>query len=527
MFFGCPNLSVQRGGAKARWDAIKKSECGIGRVSVRFIIMEKTMSDYHFSKSRYCCGVQCPRMLWLKENMPGEYDAGAENQAVFATGNEVGGLAMGLFGDYTEVPHSESLSDMILETQRLLDDGAGNVCEASFSHDGCFCSVDILRNLGGKKVELYEVKSSTEVKDVYKHDVSYQHYVLTKLGFDVRKVCLVHINNQYVRHGALELDKLFAIEDLTAVAKGKLGEVERNIAKFRECLAQEAEPERKVGAQCSDPYPCGFWAHCAVDMPRDGTPTVWDVANLRNKQSYYDNGYITFAQLYGAGVLAGKQLQQVEVELKDLPPQIDAKSIAVFLGTLSYPLYFLDFETFNPAIPLYDGSSPYQQIVFQYSLHYIEKEGGELRHKECLAYPGSDPRRQIAEQLCRDIPRDVCTVAYNMGFEKGQIRGLADLCPDLRDHLMNIQGNIKDIMIPFQKRWYYTKEMRGSYSIKAVLPALFPDEPSLDYHNLKGVHNGGEASSTFLAMLNMGKRRNWKNGGSIFCATASLTPSPW
>ena len=459
----------------------------------------------HFSKSRYCSGVQCPKILWLRQNMPEEFDDGVMNQAILSAGNDVGDLAMGLFGEYTEVPYSEHLSEMIPATQKLIEEGVKNICEASFSYDGCFCSVDILRNLGGNKVELYEVKSSTSVKWIYEHDVSYQYYVMTKLGYEVQKACLVHINNQYVRHGELELDKLFAISDLTETAKEKFNEVDENIKKFRAYLEQKEEPECDIGGQCSDPYECGYWCHCAKDMPEEGGFTVWNIANFRKKQQFYDKGLITFEQIYEAGVLKGNYLQQVEVEVKNLPPQIKKKEVREFLKTLNYPLYFLDFETFNPPVPLYDNSSPYQQIVFQYSLHYIEKEGGELKHKECLAYPGSDPRRQIAEQLCQDIPLDVCTTAYNMGFEKGKIRDLAALYPDLQDHLMNIHDNIKDIMIPFQKRWYYTKEMEGSYSIKYVLPALYPDEPSLDYHNLEGVHNGGEASNTFLAMQKMGK----------------------
>ena len=106
-----------------------------------------------------------------------------------------------------------------------------------------------------------------------------------------------------------------------------------------------------------------------------------------------------------------------------------------------------------------------------------------------------------------------------MGFEKEKIRGLAALYPDLHDHLMNIHDNIKDIMIPFQKRWYYTKEMKGSYSIKYVLPALFPDDPSLNYHNLEGVHNGGEASDTFLTMQKMDKKEleKWREHLLRYC----------
>ncbi len=470
----------------------------------------------HFSKSRYCSCIQCPKILWLKEHLPEESNESDEN-----TENEVGNLAKGLFGEYTEVPFSGKLGDMIPATQKLLEEGVKNICEASFSYDGCFCSVDILINLGNKKIELYEVKSSTHVKWIYEHDISYQYYVLTKLGYDVQKVCLVSIDTSYVRHGELELDKLFRLVDVTDTAKSKLLEVEENIKKFREYLKSDSEPECKIGGQCFDPYECEYWEHCAVDMPESEEHTVWEIASLRNyiKQSLYDEGYITFDQLYEAGVLKGKYLQQVEVEIKNLPAQIDKSQVKGFLETLSYPLYFLDFESFNPAIPLYDNSSPFQHVVFQYSLHYIEKEDGELKHKEYLAYSGSDPRRQIAEQLCKDIPLNVCTTAYFMGFEKARIKELAALYPDLAEHLMNIHDNIKDIMIPFQKRWYYTKEMQGSYSIKFVLPALYPDDPSLNYHNLEGVHNGAEASNTFLKMQKMDKEEfeKWREHLLRYC----------
>ena len=477
---------------------------------------------YHFSKSRYCNGVQCPKMLWMKEHFPEEFDDSVMNQAVLQTGNEVGDLAMGLFGDFTEVPFDkENLGAMLTKTQELLDAGTKVVCEASFSYEGCFCSVDILKNCGNNVVELYEVKSSSGVKDVYLDDVSYQYYVLSKLGFTVRKACLVYINTQYVRHGELELDKLFNIKDLTAIAKDRLGEVESKIAELRQYLEQAEEPAMAVGSQCSVPYKCGYFAHCAKGVLKDGERSVFDIHGMEqaDKQALFDQGFITFEDLYKAGVLKGKYLQQVEFEVKDMPPHIDAGEIRGFVKKISFPLYFLDFETFNPAVPLYDGSRPYQQIVFQYSLHYMEKEGGELKHKEFLASPGTDPRRQVAEQLCKDIPLNVCTTAYNRAFEKTQIKELAALYPDLSEHLTNIRDRIEDLMVPFQKRWYYTKEMQGSYSIKNVLPALFPDDPSLNYHNLEGVHNGGEASSAFLTMQKMDKDelKKWRGYLLKYC----------
>ena len=158
--------------------------------------------------------------------------------------------------------------------------------------------------------------------------------------------------------------------------------------------------------------------------------------------------------------------------------------------------------TFQQSIPQYEDIKPYEQIPFQYSLHYIESEDSPLEHKEFLSEPDIDPRRKLAESLVKDIPKDVCVLAYNMSFEKTVIKNLAELYPDLKEHLLNIRDNIKDLMIPFYNRDYYTKDMYGSYSIKYVLPALFKDDEKLNYHNLEEVHNGSEAMSAFA---NMGK----------------------
>jgi hypothetical protein len=143
------------------------------------------------------------------------------------------------------------------------------------------------------------------------------------------------------------------------------------------------------------------------------------------------------------------------------------------------------------------------QIPFQYSLHYIEN--GILKHKEFLSESGIDPRRTLALSLINDIPKDVCVLAYNMSFEKSVIKNLSILFPDLKDHLMNIYNNIKDLMIPFKEHYYYTKEMEGSYSIKYVLPALFKEDSSLNYHNLENIHNGSEAMNAFVNLEKLPK----------------------
>ena len=455
----------------------------------------------YLSKSKYFSAVQCPKMLWLKKNRPEEYDDSVMNDSVLETGNEVGDLAMGLFGEFVEVPFGD-LGEMLSCTQKLISDGTPIIAEASFSYEGLFCSVDILVNRGSNNVEIYEVKSSTAVKDIYIHDASYQRYVLTMLGYNVERVCIVHINNQYVRHGELDLNELFIIEDVTADTQDLMEAVGDNISDLDLYMQQADEPCDGIGEHCFSPYECGFFKYCTRALPR---PNIFDVAGARTSTKFkcYAKGLISFEKLHKAQPLSDKQQLQIAYELSEKAPKIDKAEIRKFLKNLSYPLYFLDFESFQPAIPLYQNSRPFEQIVFQYSLHYIEYEGGPLMHTEFLAYPGADPRRALAEQLCKDIPMNVCTTAYNMGFEKGRIKGLAEIYPDLASHLMNIHDNIQDLMIPFQQKWYYTKAMQGSYSIKYVLPALFPDDPSLDYHNLEGVHNGSEASATFKRMAIM------------------------
>ena len=456
----------------------------------------------YLSKSKYCSAVQCPKMLWMKQNKPEEFDESVMNQVVLDNGSEVGDSAMGLFGEYVEVPFDSDLGKMIKKTEELLEAGTSIICEASFAYEGLFCSVDILKNLGGNKFELYEVKSSKHIDDIYYHDVAFQYYVLTKLGFEVTKACLVHLNKEYVRHGDLDIQELFKINDITDDARSRYSEVERNLKCFTGYLESVDEPEMPLGEYCSSPYDCGFFKHCTKDLP---SPNVFDIRKMsfKKKLQLYNEGCVSFEDLLQNNTVGKSFMLQIRHEVSDLPPLINKARIAEFMKQLYYQIYFLDFETSQSPIPLYENSKPNEQIVFQYSLHYIELEDAPLHHKEYLAEPGEDPRRKLAEQLCKDIPKNVCVTAYKMSFEKRVIKGLAQLYPDLAEHLMNIHDHIADLMIPFQKKYYYCKDMHGSYSIKYVLPALFPGDPALDYHNLEGIHKGDEASAAFSLMQNM------------------------
>lgn len=457
------------------------------------------MSGLYISKSKYCNAVQCPKMLWMHFNKKDLFDESVMNESILQQGSEVGDIAMGLFGDYVEIPY-DNPGKMIDDTKTQIQSGASVIAEASFSFGGLFCSVDILK-ASDNGFEIYEVKSSTEIKDIYYHDVAYQNYVLKKLGYPIRGVYIVHINNTYVRNGELDLDELFVIEDVTEEAERLFADVEERVAMLEEYLVQAEEPDMDISEACFDPYDCGYWGYCTRHIPE---PSIFNIARLKTKVKfdYYRQGIFSFDDVFGVVPMNANQIQQVRAHLFDEPAEVDRDRTAGFLKTLSYPLYFLDFETFQQAIPEYEGISPYAQIPFQYSLHILESETGALSHKEFLAEAGTDPRRKLAEKLVKDIPRNTCVLAYNMGFEKGVINKLALRFPDLADHLMDICINIKDLMTPFQKHHYYDKAMQGSYSIKYVLPALFPDDPELNYQNLEGIHNGSEAMNAFAMMEN-------------------------
>lgn len=461
----------------------------------------------YLSKSKYCGIWQCPKIAWLKKYKPEEFKPSGDLQDRLDAGNEVGDLAMGLFGDYVEVTAYKGddidISTMIANTGFELSRGTEVICEASFDYNGLYCAVDILRK-NGDGWDIYEVKSSTHSdKKVYHADVAYQKYVLTHCGINVKRVFLVCVNNQYIFDGMLDINKLFLINDITDDISNEEKLIGPNIAIAERIVNCPDEPDIDLSTRCRDPYGCAFWDYCSRSLPK---PSVFDLYRLNygKKIKYYREGKADYQSLLGdPGIKNEKQIRQILFALYDKGNHVDRKNIREFLKTLSYPLYFLDFESVMPIIPRYIGTHPYQQIPFQYSLHYIEREGGELMHKEFLAEPEENPLRLIAERLCEDIPMNVCVTAYNKAFECTRLKELAEAFPDLAEHLLNVRDHIVDLLVPFQRGWYYNRAMGGSFSIKSVLPALFPDDPALDYHNLEGVHNGTEAAHTFYAMLRM------------------------
>ena len=459
------------------------------------------------SKSKYAKYCQCPKCLWMSVYKPEEEVLDPTSEARFETGTEVGDLAMGLLGDYIDVTTNKpdgklDIKAMLDKTQQLMADGTENICEASFSYDGNYCAVDILHKTDGGWA-IYEVKSTSFPEfngnpaklDKYLPDVAYQKWVLTKCGVNVTGVFLVCLNSDYVRQGELDIQKLFVINDMDEMIANEYDKVEARQAEAKKLLQQTEEPEMDIWEGCKKPYDCAFYNYCSRHLP---SPSVFDMYRMQfsKKLEYYRKGMITYDDIKNEKLTPVRRIQ-IDSSLAN-EPHINKDSIEKFLETITYPIYFLDFESMQPAIPPFDNMKPYQQICFQYSLHIIENEGGPLLHKEHLGVSGSDPRRALAEQLCQDIPMDVCTLVYNKSFECTRLKEMAEWFPDLAEHLLNIRENIVDLLVPFQQGDYYLPSMGGSFSIKVVLPSLFPDDPSLDYHNLEGgVQNGNDAMTIF------------------------------
>lgn len=478
------------------------------------------------SKSRYTKYCQCPRNLWLYVNEPGLAPIDAALQARFDEGNVIGDLAMQLFGPMEEVTAYKDdkldLEAMIARTAELMADPTCNViCEASFNvvngDRTDYCAVDILRRKSDGWA-IYEVKSSTshigdEVSKPdkfvkYAVDIAYQKYVLENSGVKVTGTYLVTLNSDYVRNGDLDIKELFNVLDLSDLVAQEYAKVPGQLKRAHDVLELEDAPARDLGMHCTEPYTCSFWDYCTsqkgLDLKRDNQ-TVFSLyrMGMAKKLDHFNSGVVTFEDARGLKLTKMQQMQ-VNCCLNDTE-SIDKDGIGEFLDKITYPLYFLDFESMMPGLPLFDGTRPYMQVCFQYSLHYIEHEGGELKHKAYLApSDGKDPRRPLAEALCRDIPKDVCIMAYNDPFEKTRIKEMAEAFPELADHLMNIHAHIVDLLVPFRSGHYYAPAMGGSFSIKSVLPALFPGYEELDYHHLSElVQNGGDAMSIFPRMKDM------------------------
>jgi hypothetical protein len=378
-------------------------------------------------------------------------------------------------------------------TKKLIEEKQKNIYEASFSFSDVLAVADIVVN-DKSGLSVYEVKSSTSISETYIRDAALQYWVISNCGYKVKDFSITYINNQYVRKGNLNLDEFFITESVLKLILPLQKWVEENVNKFKKVLAKKTIPKIDIGEHCYDPYTCGFYEYCRKHIPEN---SIFDLSgiHLNKKYDLYRNGIIKLEDIPANAELSKNAQLQLDVykSKKDL---IDKKAIKEFLSGLNYPLYFMDFETFQPAVPMFDNSKPYMQIPFQYSLHYRKTKKNEIEHFEFLAETGNDPRVKFIENLLHDTKSSGDILTYNKSFEVLRLKEIAEVFPKYKNEIEERINRVKDLMLPFQKKYYYTYKMQGSYSIKYVLPALIPE---LSYKDLK-INEGGLASIAFESL---------------------------
>ena len=450
---------------------------------------ETPMLNY-LTKSKYLSGLQCHKRLWYEKNHPErKANPSRSQQRKFEQGQEVGVLARKSFSEGVLIDAIDPLVS-VEQTKAAIERGDTCIFEASFIFNDVFVGCDVLQK-DSNSWRIIEVKASTSVKEQHLQDLAIQKYVLTGCGLSVSETQLMLINSKECVYP--DLCNLFSIVDATDEVDPLMDDVHSNVETFKTVLAGNDEPQVSIGQRCKKPYPCPFKEYCWRDVPEK---SIFTISGLRwnKKDELIENRIFSLEDIPANYPLGPKQRAYVNSVLHN-EPVIDAKAIQQELANLQYPIHFLDFETDDPPIPIFDGLRPYQKFPFQYSCHIMHSDGA-IEHYEYLHPDTSDPRKPLLESLLNHISPRGSIVVYTL-FERDRLNELIDAFPEHSSTLQSIINRLWDQSDIFQ---YYYKhpDFCGYYSLKDVLPVLVP---WLGYENLD-VQEGTEAQAVWDLMLN-------------------------
>ncbi|MHB8053867.1 MAG: DUF2779 domain-containing protein [Candidatus Aminicenantales bacterium] len=423
------------------------------------------------SKSRYLQGLQCSKLFWTqyndKEKIP---PPDAATQAIFDQGHDVGDLAKSLYPGGMEIEGDPwKFADLMARTREAMKKRVP-LYEAAFGGRNAFARADILVPVEDGAWDIVEVKSGTQVKPVNIHDLALQRFAAESGGLKIGRCVLMHVDNTYVRHGAIETEKLFAREDVTSEVAEDFKNVESKLAEMLAVIRLAAAPEILIGPQCDDPFTCPLHEVCWEFLPEN---SPLNLTGFRKVDAFelIHGGLLKLEEISDEIDLTGKQSIQIDAA-RTGNHHIDPKKIRDFLKGLSSPRYYLDFETFQSAVPEFDDTRPYQQIPFQFSLHVVAAPGAVPEHHSYLSEGKVDPRPEFLA-LLRDRLGDLGPIiCYNAAFERGIVDAAVEVLPDFKGWWKSAQKRFVDLLIPFRAFAYYHPDQLGSASLKAVLPAL-------------------------------------------------------
>lgn len=351
------------------------------------------------------------------------------------------------------------------------------------------------------------MKNSTEAKEIHLDDVAFQKMAFKEAGYAIGKTYLIHINNAYVRKGELEIKKLFKIEDISQDVIMLEKAIAEQAESALDTLKIKEEPDVRILKQCSRPYECAFTNYCHRDMPANSIYSIAGGLSEAKLNKLLDEGVLEIKDIPERIIASTAGLRHYYA-VKTRQVHVEKENIKRELENLNYPLYFLDYETNAPPIPMFDGYRPYQRMIFQYSLHVKESGNSKLKHFEYLARDFEDPSPKLAESLAKIIGSQGSVIAWNKTFEKGCNKEMGERYPKYAKFFESVNNRMYDLMDSFKKGYYVHHDFQGSASLKKVLPVLVQD---LSYKKLN-IQEGSTASNTWLEMIdpNMSKENKDK-----------------
>ena len=467
----------------------------------------------YLSKTSIIAGLQCAKKLYLKVHHP-ELSTPTVSPMMI-TGEVVEQHARLEFPSAVSIQYHGN-SDPFQQTMKLMAEESVNaIFQAALRYDDVEVYLDVLQRQGNTW-NLVEIKAASGVKDHHIDDVTIQAWTALKSGLSIKSFNLMHINAGFVYQGDHDYSNLFVVEDVTDKVKAHLSFIDGYIDQARQ-IVTGTQPDIHVGSHCNNPHPCEFKSFCEAHdakFPVSLLPNGYKVAREMIAQGIYDLRDVPVEALKSETHL---RVRNITVHGE---PELDTQ-VAYILSELGYPRYFLDFECIQFAIPVWLNTRPYQQIPFQFSCH-VQHEDGDLVHEEFLDVTGLDPRRQFAEALVAICGKIGPVVVYNQSFEKRIIKDLAEQFEDLSEALQAINARIFDLL-PLVKNHYYHPDMKGSWSIKKVLPCLVPE---LSYETVGDVQDGTQAQQAYLqiydAKLDSREQERLIQDMKAYCALDTL-----
>ncbi|MDD3475135.1 MAG: DUF2779 domain-containing protein, partial [Candidatus Dojkabacteria bacterium] len=444
------------------------------------------------TKTDFLTYLDSPRHLWaVKHNKIDKKDIDVYLKHLLEQGYEVEELAVDYIKKYILPKYSTNKDDLHIQATQV---------------DGIYeARVDVLiRNEHTDKWDMYEIKSSSKVDNKHRYDATFQYLVFDKV-YDIDNIYILHLNGDYEKEGEISLPDLFTIENINSDVNNLKNEVlDLRLDAFK--ISESNDVDETLA--CIRPKQCPCPSLCHPNLPEY---SIYDINRItQNEGKVRDLEALGIIDIYDIPEdfeLSDIQRKQVNVAQSE-EAYIDKEEIEAMFDDLEYPLYFLDYETFNPAIPLFNGYRTFDHITFQYSLHVLDNDGN-LTHYEYLHTDMTDPIPSLLSSLKEHIKDDDGSiVVWNKSFEGTRNKRMGEIYPEFEDFCEDMNDRLFDLMDVFKDQKYDDPKFKGSYSIKSVLPVLVPE---LSYKNLN-VQNGAMAmASWYDYVFKDGKSKNIEN----------------